>query len=271
MKRIDHSTAADERFTEGNPATGTPATVVTADWLNGIQEELVHVITQAGITLDGEDLTQVYQAIAAMIADGVPDLSALIEHLTDTSDPHDTITTLDARTVYDTAYIGGGAMTPSLTAGAIPSVAEDTSSALSRSVMLFGSAADSSAGMAFPMPGNWDPATPVKARLFWTAPGGSAGDDIGFTLAARSLANDDALDQALGTAVILSDQLIAAGDLHISAASAALTVAGTPAAGQMLRLRLTRDVSSGASPLSEDVQVIGLQIQYATTGQQAAW
>jgi len=94
MKKIDHSTAADGLFTEGNPATGTPATVVTADWLNGVQEELAHVIEQAGITLDGEDLTQLRQAIETLIAAGLPDLSALLAHLTDTSDPHATIAAL---------------------------------------------------------------------------------------------------------------------------------------------------------------------------------
>ncbi|MEF2145113.1 MAG: hypothetical protein V3573_06680 [Desulfovibrionaceae bacterium] len=85
-----HSTAVEGRFTEGNPATGTPATVVTDDWLNGIQEELAYVITQAELTLNGEDLTQLRQAIAIMIAAGIPDLTALLAHLTDTSDPHAT-------------------------------------------------------------------------------------------------------------------------------------------------------------------------------------
>lgn len=37
-------------FTEGNPVTSTPATRVSADWLNAIQEELIGVITAAGLT-----------------------------------------------------------------------------------------------------------------------------------------------------------------------------------------------------------------------------
>lgn len=171
---------------------------------------------------------------------------------------------------YDTAYIGGGAMTPSVTDGASPDVVEDSGNALSRSVMLFASDADSSAEFAFPMPDNWDGET-IKYKLRWTSAGGSAGDDIGFVLAARALADDDALDQALGTAVAVTDDLIASGDLHVSAASGALTVAGTPAGGKLVRFKLTRDVSSGASPLADDVQVLGLQIQYAITGSVAGW
>ena len=45
-------------FTEGNPGTGTPATVVGADWLNDVQEELCDLIEAAGITLVKGDTTQ---------------------------------------------------------------------------------------------------------------------------------------------------------------------------------------------------------------------
>ncbi|AMK09660.1 right-handed parallel beta-helix repeat-containing protein [Pseudodesulfovibrio indicus] len=69
MDRIDHSTATEaHQFTEGNPALGVPATVVTEKWLNGVQEELVGIIAGAGIVLDAEDTTQLGQAISFMIA-----------------------------------------------------------------------------------------------------------------------------------------------------------------------------------------------------------
>lgn len=64
MQRIDHSTAtADELFTEGDPSSGIPATIVTADWLNSMQEEVANVIEAAGITLDSADDTQLLQAL----------------------------------------------------------------------------------------------------------------------------------------------------------------------------------------------------------------
>jgi hypothetical protein len=74
MQRTQNEYATeDNRFTEGNPAAGVPATVVTDDWLNGVQEEIMAVIETAGLEADGEDLTQLYQAIANMIAEGIPD------------------------------------------------------------------------------------------------------------------------------------------------------------------------------------------------------
>lgn len=53
MHRIDGPGATqDNRFTEGNPSTGVPATEVRAAWLNSVQEELAAVIEAAGIELD---------------------------------------------------------------------------------------------------------------------------------------------------------------------------------------------------------------------------
>ncbi|QBR31897.1 MULTISPECIES: hypothetical protein [Pseudomonas] len=51
MHRIDGPGAtADNKFTEGDPVGGVQATVVTEDWLNDVQEELISILTAAGIT-----------------------------------------------------------------------------------------------------------------------------------------------------------------------------------------------------------------------------
>lgn len=69
MDKIDHSTATpDRKFTAGNPAASIPATVMTPEFANAVQEEICNVIEGAGITLDPEDNTQLDQAIDAKIA-----------------------------------------------------------------------------------------------------------------------------------------------------------------------------------------------------------
>lgn len=81
MQRIQASTAAAALpataesgtigyFTDGDPAVPTPATVVTPEWLNRVQEELCYVIEQAGITLDGSDNTQLHDAILLLTSSG---------------------------------------------------------------------------------------------------------------------------------------------------------------------------------------------------------
>lgn len=75
MKRIDNSTATvDNLFTEGNPLSATPATILAAEWLNVLQEEIAHVIEESGGTLDqtGTDKEQLYTAIIALITAAVP-------------------------------------------------------------------------------------------------------------------------------------------------------------------------------------------------------
>jgi hypothetical protein len=51
-------------FTEGDPGTSTPATTVTADWLNDtVQEEIIQFVEEEGITPNKSDNDQLGEAI----------------------------------------------------------------------------------------------------------------------------------------------------------------------------------------------------------------
>lgn len=54
-------------FTEGDPQQAIPATVVSQDWLNDVQENIAYVIEQAGIALVKGTWTQLRTAITHMI------------------------------------------------------------------------------------------------------------------------------------------------------------------------------------------------------------
>ena len=76
MHRIDTSTATpDHKFTEGDPAVPVAATTVSAEWLNAVQEELVAVITGAGLELKKSDNGQLWQAISQLITNAKPGLA----------------------------------------------------------------------------------------------------------------------------------------------------------------------------------------------------
>ena len=76
MHRIDTSTATpDNKFTEGDPAVPVAATTVSAAWLNAVQEELVAVITGAGLELKKSDNGQLWQAISQLITNAKPGLA----------------------------------------------------------------------------------------------------------------------------------------------------------------------------------------------------
>jgi len=73
MHRIDGPAALPGgSFTEGDPAVGTPATVVTDDWLNAVQEEISTVVEGASISLSKSDNAQLLKAIAALISRAIP-------------------------------------------------------------------------------------------------------------------------------------------------------------------------------------------------------
>lgn len=64
MFRIDSEGATlDNKFTEGDPQLGVPATVVSADWLNAVQEELAGFVEYNGLVLSKLDSTQLKNAM----------------------------------------------------------------------------------------------------------------------------------------------------------------------------------------------------------------
>jgi hypothetical protein len=65
MHRIDTPTALPGGvFTEGDPMVPVPATEVSDDWLNAVQEEIAAVIVAAGIELDKKDNAQLAAVFA---------------------------------------------------------------------------------------------------------------------------------------------------------------------------------------------------------------
>ena len=73
MERITGPGATpDNLFTEGNPSLGIDATTVTANWLNGVQEELIHILEEGGVTPNGVSHTQVMEALWALFVTKSP-------------------------------------------------------------------------------------------------------------------------------------------------------------------------------------------------------
>jgi hypothetical protein len=68
MHKIDSAGATiDNKFTVGNPGTGTPATVLDADWLNAVQEEMISVLAAGSVTPAKGTWTQLRDAMQYLI------------------------------------------------------------------------------------------------------------------------------------------------------------------------------------------------------------
>jgi hypothetical protein len=68
MHRTDAARNVGNMFSDGDPGTGTPGTVVDDDWLNAVQEEIVAVIEDTGISLVKGDNDQLLTAIESRFA-----------------------------------------------------------------------------------------------------------------------------------------------------------------------------------------------------------
>lgn len=108
------------------------------------------------------------------------------------------------------------------------------------------------------MPADWDAGT-ITFKAVWSAAAGTAAQTVEWNLQGRAYADDDAIDQAWGTAVEVSDALIATNDMHYTAESAAVTLAGGPVAGELVQFRVFRDI---ADTLAADARLFGIRILY---------
>lgn len=71
MHRIDGPTAAPGGFfTEGDPVGGVPATIVSDDWMNDVQENIIAVLTAAGITPVKGTYSQLLAALPVVAGHG---------------------------------------------------------------------------------------------------------------------------------------------------------------------------------------------------------
>ena len=158
-------------------------------------------------------------------------------------------------------YIPAGAMYGTTTDGAAYASRELATNDIMVSSFNFDTATAEKAQFNWATPANWDAGT-IRFKLYWTTTGGSSAQTIDFDLAGVAFANDDAMDSAVGTAANVSDTWIADDDLHVTSYSSAITIAGSPVAGELVVFQLSRDVATDT--LGVDAEVMGVLLEYST-------
>ncbi len=123
--------------------------------------------------------------------------------------------------------------------------------------LLFDAASDEFAQALVEMPNNYNNGT-ITARFFWTSASGSGA--VVWGIQGRAFGDDDALDQAHGTAQTATDTLLAANDMHVSAATSAVTIGGTPAANTPVQFQIYRDADAAGDTLAVDARLLGVEI-----------
>lgn len=163
--------------------------------------------------------------------------------------------------VYRNIWIDAASMVARVTNGAWGSTEEYATSDIMMDYYLFDSVTEEGVQFKIAMDDTWDLST-IKFKIYRDASvWASAADTVSWWVKAWALSNDDAIDAALGTQVVVNDVVIAVGDLHVSPASVALTVWGTPALWDMCVFQVVRNVS-GTDDMTEDAKLLGISLQF---------
>jgi hypothetical protein len=113
------------------------------------------------------------------------------------------------------------------------------------------------------MPKSWDEGT-VTAQFYWSHASTTTNFGVRWGLQGVAMSDDDAIAVAYGTAQEVTDTGGTTNDLYVSPATSAITLAGTPAAGDMTAWRVYRDPANGADTMAIDARLMGIAIFYTT-------
>ena len=175
---------------------------------------------------------------------------------------------------YNTIWIGAGAMVPLSTNGAEAGINEYATNDVMIPYYAFDGATEEYVSVNLVMPQNWDLST-ILAKFYW-APGSAActaGDTVEWQIAGISVSNDGAIDDAFTDAGEVISDAVTAGknaDLHITATTPAVTINGSPALGDLVSFKVSRNVG-GTDDMTEDAWLFGVYLQIGINEAVAAW
>lgn len=159
----------------------------------------------------------------------------------------------------NTRWIGAGELVPRVTNGAGIDGEELATNDINLDYLAFDTATSEGAQASFAWPSGFATFT---ATFHWTAASGSGG--VRWQCSGRCYADDDALDQAQGTAQAVSDTFLLANDAHKSSATSAITPAGTVAAGNLCVVEISRAVAHVDDTLAVDARLIGVLLEFSS-------
>ena len=157
-------------------------------------------------------------------------------------------------------WLDAGAFVPTTTAGAGTSTAESTTNKIMNDLLDFDATTQEYGQVRVSLPPEWDYGS-VKIKLYWTT-AYAAESGVVFDIRGLSASDGATIDTALGESVSVSDTNTGANKVNITAASAAITLAQTPAKGDVLWLEVYRNTVAAGDVVESDVSLLGVLIQY---------
>ncbi|PWJ93515.1 uncharacterized protein DUF2793 [Mesorhizobium loti] len=168
-----------------------------------------------------------------------------------------------AATGKQTIWVPASAMLAATTNGPSTGQVETSSNKVNFSVLDFDATTAEQAWFDIAMPKGWDEGT-VTFQAWWTTSATDT-DGVAISLAGVAMSDNEALDTAVGTPVVVTDDAQSGAlELLVTAESSAVTIAGSPVEGDLCLFRVQRVVSDGNDDMSEDMRLIGIKLFYTT-------
>jgi hypothetical protein len=158
-----------------------------------------------------------------------------------------------------TVWVPAAAMTARTTNGAATGTTESTTNKVMNKTLDFDTSTQEFAQFNISFPKGWNEGT-VTFIPYWTAASGTGG--VVWALEGVAVSDDDVIDAAFGTAQTSTDTLIATTDVHVGPESASITIAGTPAVGDICYFQIKRNPADGSDTLNADARLIGIRLIY---------
>lgn len=160
--------------------------------------------------------------------------------------------------------IMAAAITPSATGGCA-ALATIASAANQPDITTLNFASDATeyAQFSIPMPKSWNEGT-VTFKPIWSHASTTTNFGVVWSLQGVALSNDDAVAQNFGTAQTSTDTGGTTNDIYVGPESSAITIAGTPAAEDLVMFRIARIHDDASDTMAIDARLHGI-VLYITT------
>ena len=250
---IDGTLETDALSINGTAVTSTAAEL---NILDGVTSTAAELNILDGVTSTAAELN---------ILDGVTSTAAelnILDGVTSTAAELNQLDGVVAKTAgKETIWVPATAMSPTTSNPCSDlTIVETTSGRPDMIVLDFDKDADEFAQFSVAFPKSWNLGT-VTFQVFWA--GIAATTDCDWSVDAVAMNDNETIDVAFGTAVVVTDNAQGAvEELLVSAESGALTIAGTPADNDLCFFRVGRDVSGDA--MAGDARLIGIKLFFTT-------
>ena len=163
----------------------------------------------------------------------------------------------------ETIWVPASAMQPTTSNGCSALTTVETTSGRPDMVVLdFDKDSDEFAQFSVAFPKSWNEGT-VTFQFFWSGIAATTGVTLG--LQGVAVGDNDTIDVVYGTAVLVDDDAQGAvEEMLVSAESAAITIAGSPAVDQLCYFRIFRDISATNDDMAGDCRLHGIKLFFTT-------